>query len=137
MKKTPNLGFLRTVALVVLLAGAGGSLDLTLQAGRNNPSVLLRVLFACWVLSPFIALLVANLISIRWSLLTRRVLYFLMLVLTLGSLFCYSGAWSPPGTKPAFVFLIVPVISWLLLAIVLWLAASQSRKLPTRGDRDS
>jgi hypothetical protein len=135
MKKTPNLGFLRTVALVVLLVGAGGSLDLTLQAGRNNHSVLLRVLFACWVLSPFIALLVANLISIRWSLLTRRALYFLMLVLTLGSLACYSGALSPPGTKPAFVFLIVPLISWLLLATVLPIAASRSRKRPTRIDR--
>ena len=122
------------MALVVLLAGAGGSLGLMLYAGRNNDSVLLLVLFATWVLSPFIALVAANVVSERWPVLTRVTLYCLILFLTLGSLVSYSGALSPSGTKPAFVFLIVPLISWLLMAIVIPIAASLSRMLSRRRD---
>lgn len=80
------------------------------------------------------ALLVANVVSKRWSVPCRITLYSLMLVLTLGSLVGYSGILSPPGTKPAAVFLIVPLISWLLIAIVIPIAASLSRKLSGRSD---
>ena len=107
------------MALVVALAGAAGSLSFMFNAGRNQKSILLIALFTTWVLSPFIALLVANVISKRWSILMRGTLYFLTLFITLGSLVSYSGALSPPGTKPAFKFLIVPLISWLLLIIVI------------------
>ncbi len=106
-------------ALIVVLVGAAGSLGLMFNAGRNQKSILLIALFTIWVLSPFIALLVANVISKHWSILTRMTLYFLMLFITLGSLISYSGALSPPGTKPAFKFLIVPLISWLLLVTVI------------------
>jgi uncharacterized membrane protein len=57
-----------------------------------------------------------------------------MLFLTLGSLVSYSGVLSPPGTKPAFVFLVVPLISWLLMAIVIPITASLSRRLSRRSD---
>ena len=134
MKKILTLSLLRTMAVVVVLAGAGISLGLMLHAGRNNKSVLLIVLFVIWVLSPFIALLVANVVSKRWSDLTRMTLYSLMLFLTLGSLVSYSGVLSPPGTKPAFVFLVVPLISWLLMAIVIPITASLSRRLSRRSD---
>ena len=122
------------MAVVVALGGAGISLGLMLHAGRNNKSVLLVVLFVVWVLSPFLALMVANAVSKRWLVLTRITLYSLMLVLTPGSLVCYSGLWSPPGTKPAFVFLVVPLISWLLIVIVIPIAASRSRKLSRKSD---
>ena len=134
MKKILTLSHIRTMAVVVVLAGAGISLGLMLHAGRNNKSVLLILLFVVWVLSPFIALLVANVVSKRWSVLTRVTLYSLMLILTLGSLVSYSGTLSPPGTKPAFVFLVVPLISWLLLAIVIPIASSLSRRLLRRSD---
>ena len=43
------LGLLRAVALIVVLAGTGGSVGLMLRAGRNAPRLLL-VLFTIWVL---------------------------------------------------------------------------------------
>ena len=113
---------LRTIALIAMLAGAVGSLGLVLYTGRRNESVLLLVLFAGWVLSPFMGLLVANMFSKHWSVLARLTLYWLMLVITGGSLLGYSGVLSPPGAKPAFIFLAVPLISWLLMAIVIPIA---------------
>lgn len=109
--KIRSLSLLRTIALTMELAGAAGSLGLTLHAGRHNDSVLLIILFAAWVLSPFVALLVADMVSKHWPVLTRVTLYCLMLVLALGSLVSYSAVLSPPGAKPAFVFLVVPLIS--------------------------
>jgi len=129
VKKNLSLRLLQIISLVVLLAGAGISLGLMLHTGRSNRSVLLLILFTAWVLSPFVVLLTANVVAKRWSVLPRRALYGFMLVLTLGSLLSYSGALSPPGTKPAAVFLIVPLISWLLIAIVIPVAASWSRRL--------
>ena len=134
MKKTSSLSLLPTMALIVVLLGAGGSLSLMLHAGRHNHSVLLVGLFTIWVLSPFMALLVANVVSKRWPALTHVTLFSLALVLTLGSLVAYSGAWSPPRAKPAGVFLVVPLISWILMAIVIPIAASLSRRLTRRSE---
>jgi hypothetical protein len=126
LKKFLTPGIIRTIALVVVLIGAVCSLGLMLNAGRHTP-VLLLVLFVGWVLSPFIGLLIANKISKRWSVPTRVTIYCLMLVLTLVSLVSYSGALTPPETKPAFIFLIVPLISWLLILTVIPIARRLSR----------
>jgi hypothetical protein len=134
VKKILTLNFLRSMALGVVVAGAICALGLTLHAGRNNKSVLLVVLFAGWVLSPFVALLVANAISARWHVVRRVTLYILMIVLTLGSLVGCSGALSPPGAKPAAVFLIVPFLSWFFIVTVIPIAAFVSRKLSDKGD---
>jgi len=120
----------------VLLVGAAASLVLMFNAGRNQKSIFLIVLFTVWVLSPFAAVFAANVIARRWSIPTRASLYLLMLFITLGSLFSYGGLLNPPGTKPAFKFLIVPLVSWLLIVIVFLIAASRSRKL-TRKSMDS
>jgi hypothetical protein len=128
VKKNTNPGFLRIITSLVLLAGAGVSLWLMLYTGRNNKSVLLILLFAGWVLSPFIAMLTANIISKSWPVPTRLTLYILILLLTIGSLLGYSGVLSPQGTKPAFVFLVVPLISWLLIAIIIPIARARARK---------
>lgn len=101
----------------MMVTAAAGSLGLLLNAGRKNNSLLLLVLFVTWVLSPYIALLFATVFSKRWPAAKRMTLYILMLVLSLGSLIGYSGALSPSGTKPAFVFLVVPLISWLVIGI--------------------
>ncbi len=122
------LGVLRAVALIAVVAGAGGSVGLMLRAGRRTPWLLL-VLFVIWVLSPFVALAWANMVSKRWSVLTRATLYCVTLVLALGSLAIYGGLVSPPaGSAPAFVFVAVPPVSWLLLATVVPLAAWISRR---------
>ena len=128
MKQVPNLTLLRTIAVVVVLAGAVGSLAMTLQAGHKNNSVLLVVLFAAWVLSPYIAFMIANVISGLWNDLNRKTLYYIMIFLAVVSLVSYSGAISPPGMKPAFIFLVVPLISWLFLGIFILIAVSQSRR---------
>lgn len=133
MKKYFTLSLLRIVALTAGLAGAVGSFSFVLHTGRNNDSVLLVLLFVAWVLSPFIALFVANLVSMRWPAFTRVILYCLIIFLTVGSLVFYSGALRPVGTKPAFVFLAVPLMSWILIAIVLPISISVSRKLSGRN----
>jgi len=112
-----SFGFLRTIALIVLLFGGLSSVYFVFNAGRNNNSVLLRALFVIWVLSPYIGILIANSISKRWSFHTRKTIYRLMLIITVGSLIVYSGIFKIPGTKNAFIFLIVPFLSWLFLII--------------------
>jgi hypothetical protein len=125
------LGLLRVAAQIAVLAGAAGSLGLMLHAGRRNGSRILLVLFAIWVLSPFMALVLANVVSKRWSVLTRATLYSLTLVLALGSLAIYGGvALGPPRAKTAFVFVVVPPASFLLIAIVVPI----SGKLSCRGE---
>jgi hypothetical protein len=119
MSKILNLHFLRTMALIVMLLGAIGSLGFMFYAGRNQNSVILIALFTTWVLSPFGGLLIADKISKRWTVNTSVTLYWLMIVLSLGSLIIYSGALIPLGRKPAFKFLVVPFISWLLILTVI------------------
>jgi hypothetical protein len=111
------------IAVLTVLAGAAGSLGFTLYTGHNNNSVLLILLFVGWVVSPFIALLLVNAVANRWSLVERLALYCLMLFITLSSLAMYSGLWSPTGAKPAFVFLIVPLLSWFTMGIAILIAA--------------
>ena len=124
------LGLLRASAHIAVPVGAVGSLGLMLWAGRRNDSRILLVLFALWVLSPFMALVLANVVSKRWSVFSRAMLHSVMLVLTLVSLAIYGDvALGPPRAKPAFVFIVVPPASWLLIAIVGAVAALISGRL--------
>ncbi len=128
------LGLLRAVALIAVLAGAVGSVGLILRAGQRTPRLLL-VLFVLWVLSPFVVLAWANMASERWSVLTRATLHCVTLVLSLGSLAIYRDpALRPAGSANAFVFVAVPPASWLLIAIVVPIAALISRGLSRRSD---
>ena len=130
------LGLLRVAALIALAAGAVGSVGLMLYTGRRNSSRLLLVLFALWVLSPFMALVWANLVSMRWTDRTRATLHGLMLVLTVGTLAIYGAvAFGPPRAQAAFVFVVVPPASWLLIAIVVATARRISGRLSSRSER--
>jgi hypothetical protein len=51
---------------------------------------ILIALMAIWVVSPFIALAWANLVSIRWPAPAGRMLYWVMLFLTIASLAVYG-----------------------------------------------
>jgi hypothetical protein len=125
------LGILRATALFAVLAGAVGSVGLMLHAGRRNPSRLLLVLFALWVLSPFMTLLWTNVVSKRWPVRVRAMLYSVMLVLTVGTLAIYEDvALGPPRAKTAFVFVVVPPASWLLIAMAVSIAARISSRRP-------
>ena len=137
MRATSNLrslSVLRTAALIALPAGAAGSIGLMLRAGHRNPSRVLLILFAIWVLSPFVALLFAIIVSKDCSVLTRATLYGVVLVLTATSLAIYGDvALGPPRTKTAFVFVVVPPASWLLIAIAISIAALISRRRSARS----
>jgi MFS family permease len=87
------------------------------NVGRNQKSILLIVLFTGWVLSPFIGFFLAHKISKHWTFPTRASHYWLMIILVIFSLVVYSGTFYTPKTKPASMFLIIPLISWLLLII--------------------
>jgi hypothetical protein len=127
------LGPLRAVAMIAAMAGAGGSAGLTLHVGRHNASRILLVLFVTWVLSPFAALVFANVVSKRWPVLIRTMVYSVMLILTLGSLAIYGEvAFGTARAKPAFAFLVVPLASWLLIAIVFPVTAFLSGRLAQR-----
>jgi hypothetical protein len=130
-----SIRVLRMTALIAVVAGAAGSIGFMLRAGRNAP-LFLKLLFALWVLSPFMALVLADVVSKRWSLLTRATLYSVMLVLTLGSLTIYGDvALAPPRSQGAFVFVVVPPASWLLIATALPTAALISGRRSRRSDR--
>ena len=127
------LGPLRAAALIAVLAGAAGSVGLLLRAGQRSPRLLL-VLFLIWVLAPFVALVLAHVVSKRWSVLTRATLYSVMLVVTLGSLAIYGyDALRPRKAQAAFWYVLVPPVSWLLVAIVVPIAALISGRLSRRG----
>lgn len=133
MKKILNVRFLRKTALILVLTGAVVSLILTFIAGHNNNALILTFLFAVWVLSPYTAFLMSDVISKSWSVLCRSALYCLMVVLTLGSLLLYSGILKFHSVKPAFVFIIVPLISWILLIIIIPLNERLSRKMADKN----
>ncbi len=128
MNKSIIISLLHIISLITVLAGVIVSLYLTLRAGRNNSSIILPLLFVVWVLSPLLFLAIASMRSKRWPFPVRITLYCLVLILVPASLFGYSGIFTPPGTKTAFVFLMIPLISWLLLAIIMPILMSILRK---------
>jgi hypothetical protein len=118
---------LHAVALTATVAGAVGSVGLMLLAG--HPPVLLRILFAIWVLSPFIAFILADIVGKEWSAITRMTLYCVMLAVTLISLALYlNTVLRPPDSTPAYMFVVVPLGSWILMLIVVPIAAMMARR---------
>ncbi len=117
---------LRVIALYSLLAGAAGSLFLTICQGRHNSSVVLVTLFVLWVLSPFAGLLAADRMTRGRSASSRSLMYWLMIGLAMLSIIVYSGILAPASAKPAFVFLIFPLISWLFIIIIFAIARRRS-----------
>lgn len=65
------LGLLRIAALIAAPAGAAGSAGWMLRAGHRSDSRILLAVFGIWVLSPFMALVLASVVSKRWPVLTR------------------------------------------------------------------
>jgi hypothetical protein len=128
------IGLLRVVSLVAVVAGAVGSLGLMFRAAQRPPRFLL-VLFTIWVVSPFVALLWANIVSKRWSVVTRATLYGVTLVVALGSLAIYGEliVLRPPGSPKTPLFVLVPPLSCVFMAIVIPLAAWISRRRSPRS----
>jgi hypothetical protein len=128
VEKIVPLSSLRVTALVILLLSCGGSVWLMFRVASRDESVFIGWLLVAWVLSPFLALAITSAVSGPWSVTTRLTLYSVMVFIGLCSLIGYSGALSPPGAKPLAAFHVVPLVSWLLMAIVIPLAAILSNK---------
>jgi len=125
---------LRTAASIAVLAGAAASVGLLLRATDRNPSQLLVVLLAIWVVSP-LALFWPSIVSKRWSVPTRVTLYGVMLVVPLSCLAIYVADAIWPRTSPGpFVFIPVPPASWLFSALVVLAAALISGTRSRRAD---
>ena len=129
MKKLTSYNLLRIIALIVIFIGAINSLVLMFNVGRNQNSILLIVLFTGLVLSPFIGLFIAHVMSKRWLSKTRLTIYLLIIFIALVSYICYSGALNVPGTKPTFKFLIVPLVSWVLILIIVPIKRKRSDEI--------
>jgi hypothetical protein len=136
MRGTGFLNVLHRVALIAMMAGAAGSVTLMLYAGRHQGSRVLIALFGIWVLSPFVAGVVASSASKRREVVTRAAIYLVLVVVTLGSLAIYGDvALGYTKAKVGFIFLVVPLTSWLLIAVAVATAAvisaRQSRRRKT------
>jgi GNAT superfamily N-acetyltransferase len=128
------LVLLHALALAAVVAAAGGAVGLMIWVGRRNPSSVLLLLFALWVVSPFMGLQLADMRSKGWSTGRQATLHGATLALALGSLAIYwYVALRPQTPQPAFVFLVVPLASWLLMAAAVPVAARISGTRARRG----
>jgi hypothetical protein len=134
MNDLPPFTTMRKAALVMVWVGALCSLALTFYVGRHNRSIFLISLFLLWVLLPFALLLIADLLSTRWSRKFRVSLYILMLLLSIGAPISYMSALGQAANKPAALFLLVPLGSLTVTGVFVWVAGllspKRSRNLP-------
>lgn len=122
--------------MIAVVAGAGGSLGVMFRAGRHQKSLVLILLFTVWVLSPFVGFVLANVVSKRWSTPARATLSVVMLVITMASLAIYGAvAFEYTTLKVGFVFLVVPLASLVIIAIVVTVAKLISDRRTPRIDQ--
>jgi hypothetical protein len=122
------LNLLRAAAQVTTIAAGIGSVALVWWVGRGNPSLFLMALFTLWVLSPFVALVIADRLSQRPAS-SRATLHGVMLIVGIASVAAYLYvAAKPPRTTPASVFVIIPMVSWGLIVTVVPIAAFMSHR---------
>jgi hypothetical protein len=128
------LRLIRTIALVLAIIGALGSVALMVRAGQRTPRFLL-VLFVGWVLMPFVVLLWANIVSTHWSAATRIALLGVTLVIALGSVAIYGELVDirPQGAANAFPWVITPPAAMLLIAVTVPAVALIARRRYRRG----
>ena len=97
---------------------------------HGRPSVFLLILFTGWVLAPFIALAWADRRASRWGTSARATLYYLMLIISAGSLAVY-GYDVVSGATGAFWFVAVPGAAWLMILLLLPIAVLRGRARPS------
>ena len=100
-----------------------------LYAGKRvgAPSILM-VLFTMWVLSPFVLLALAYLVSKRWTDLTHGTVYRMTPIISAASLAIYgTTAFGAPRPRTAIFVLVAPV-SCLFIVIAVAAAAFLARR---------
>ena len=109
---------LRPAAALAAAAGALGSFVLMLRAGGRAPLYLIAA-FVAWVVAPFVALGWAVIASRRWAPRPRATACWTTIVLAAVSLAVYARLIpAPRSTAPAFVFVMWPPVSWLVIVAV-------------------
>ena len=104
---------------LVILAAALFAIICVLVVGHKNSSNLLITLFVLWVFAPFAVLGLLVKAGSRWArskqLLSQRLGLSICAVST-----CIYGvvAFGVPTSKPAFWFLVLPLVSLCLIAVV-------------------
>ncbi|MGA3068600.1 MAG: hypothetical protein ABSD43_00075 [Terracidiphilus sp.] len=118
----PPINGRRSSALFSLLVGAVVSLGLMLWVGRHDSSVELMLLFTVWVASPFAGMALVLRSAKRWPLVRQNVTYNQVRFISLGSALIYFSTVDVKQlAKPAGPFLAVPIASWLLMGLWLWM----------------
>ena len=111
------------------VVAAIGSLIAMFIVGHRQRSIILMVVFAAWVLSPYVALALLHARSGTWLPRTRTMLQGGTLLITLGALATYAYVVVRPlKSQPASTFLIVPFVSWVVLAAGAATAAVSARR---------
>ena len=118
----PPINGRRSSALFSLLVGAVISLGLMLWVGRHDSSIVMMLLFTVWVASPFAGMALVLRSAKRWPHVRQNVTYNQIRFISLGSALIYFSTVDVKQlAKPAGPFLAVPVASWLLMGLWLWM----------------
>ena len=125
MNKTSDNSYklMHVANLLALLIAAAWSLCLMFIAGRTNKSVVLMILFTLWVGSPYVALFIIT----RKSILIPKQLNYLIFIITIGSVVFYTTGYLSRGKTPAFIFLLIPFISWLIIGITIMISKKTNK----------
>jgi multisubunit Na+/H+ antiporter MnhG subunit len=123
-----SLSWLRFAAVVAVIAGAGGSLGLWIHAAQHPPLIIIA-LFVIWVLSPFALLGIGYANAQRWTFEAQKALYCVTLFIALATIVIYADdALNHRSAHRAFVYVIVPPVSWLLMVAAVTVGALRARK---------
>ena len=116
---------LRTAARLAALAGVVGTIGFLLHAGQRTPRFLLLIM-AAWVLSPYAILALLDRFVARASS-ARVALYGVTMLVAATSLVVYGAdAVRPLAARSAVPYVLVPPVSWTVIAIVVTVAALRS-----------
>jgi hypothetical protein len=119
----------QAVALGGAVVGAICAVGLTTYAGvRVGSPLVLRLLFAVWVCSPFAALLTALAMSGSWRPSTRAALQTVTLLIAAGSSLAYLYFALGAARPATAAFVLIAPASWLFAAIALGITALAARK---------
>jgi hypothetical protein len=115
---------LQPVAQTAAVIGAVGAVALTLYAGRDNGLPFLMILMGGWVFAPFFGYAVIRKIAGRRSSFPLASLDGVVIVIAVVALAIYAqNVQHPPTSKPAVVFVAVPIASWVVMLIVVAIAS--------------
>jgi hypothetical protein len=120
---------LPAVALAGAVVGAICAVGLTTYAGaRVGSPLVLRLLFAVWVCSPFVALLIGRAMLKSWRPWMRASLHTVTLLIAAGSSLAYVYFALGAARPATAAFVLIAPASWLFAALSLGATALSVRK---------